>query len=247
MSMSHQIDHGVHLCTCVAQQEIRGSIGRFGGERVDARGVDDRQSTKEGRRPIHLHTADLVRSQAAQSHDELSVVAAEWQLGNGAILGYDAGRRRGTVLEPRRHLGALPGVGRREVIGQEGIDQRGFARLHLSRDSHPQGPLQATPGRFDLSDQFRLAFRCAGCDVQRVPGERHRIRGVEIPHHYETSCSCGKPSAIAVPRPSNSASAKTFRSSFILASRSIFEACAAVRAASSDSLRERCNSSARCV
>ena len=80
------------------------------------------------------------------------------------------------VAVPRDHAGALAGVGRRDVLPDEGVQQRRLPRLDLAGDGHAQRAVEA-PAQLGDAGHVRLTQHRLGLVEQPVDGRRQRRRG----------------------------------------------------------------------
>ena len=235
VQMFHQVQDGVGGGLLVVHREqVPGAPGQALRQRPDARGVDERRAAQRPRGPGDHELIDLIGGQAAEVDLEDAVVAGEAGLAGRAVERVDVDPVGVAVGEPGDDPGALPGVGRRQALPDEGVEQRGLAGLHPPGDGHPQRLVQAV----EDAAQAGLGV-AAAVDLDGVPERGAGVIDQEVHRRHPRTVAARERRAR-----NRSSSAPT---SFNRAARSASPRCAVSLACCRAWALDRLSSSARAV
>jgi hypothetical protein len=141
VQVAHQVEDGVggrHLVFARCQE--RGRAGRHvGRQRGDARRVDECHLPERRRRPLDDETVDVRGVDAAEVDADGAAVAGERHLARLALAGLERGPVGDAVSVPGDDAGALAGVGGRQLLADQRVEQRRLAGLDLAGDGDAQG------------------------------------------------------------------------------------------------------------
>ena len=111
-----------------------GGVAVLHRQRGDAGGVDDGHPLHRRRRQEPVDVGDL--RHGAADVDQHAVV--EHSPAAAAVVAHDLRPRGGAVAEDGDGVGGLQGARRRDVLADQGVDQRRLARLEPADDQHPR-------------------------------------------------------------------------------------------------------------
>ena len=203
VQVAHEVEDRVRFARTVGvvveQRPGRPLRGGLVGRRQAGR-VDEGQLDELLRRPADLDPLDRLERQAAEVDVERAVLAPERELpGAGRPQLGDHPVAEGVAV-PGHDPGALAGVGRREPLADEGVEERRLAGLHPARDGDPERlvePAKDHRHRRFLVGPARDLERIVGDapDVGREIGPAGRQAHASVRTADPRSCPCpGSPS-----------------------------------------------------
>ena len=169
MEMAHEIEDRVGIARAVGlvveQRPARPLRGGLVGRRQPGR-VDQGQVGELLRGPADLDAFDRLERQAPEVDIERAVLTPERELlgaGRSQVGHHPIAER---VAVPGHDFGAFPGVGRRQPLADEGVEERRLAGLHPAGDGDPERLLEPAQD----GGHGRLLVGPA-CDGQRLVGD----------------------------------------------------------------------------
>ena len=138
MHVPQQVDHRVGLGGPLpfGLQERHRAQRHVGAQRGDAGGVDQGVLPQPGAGHLHLEVVDLLGGPAEVDLDGAGHPVE--RAGFGAAVAQVGGPRvGGAVGVPSDDPGALAGVGGRQLLADQGVEQRRLPGLDLAGDGHP--------------------------------------------------------------------------------------------------------------
>ena len=150
--------------TVFGDEQPQGALGHVAGQRRGAGGVDDRGVDQLGGGPLHVEVDDVVGVEAGEVERQRPVagVTGDGHVGPAPAAVIRRHLGGGPVAEPGDDAGRLGGVGWRDVLADERVDQRRLARLERARQRDADGLVQS------LADPVQLVVQVGAIAVRGV-------------------------------------------------------------------------------